>query len=368
MSEQDASPNSADIIRRTYQRSPRLASPTSIAVVEESQMTQGGPTDDDGAAGESRLLRLLYGAHFGVELTLLTGRYLLGTDDDCDIVLSDSRLAPRHAFLILGPEQMSVDPVEGAVTVAGTDIAGVTELAPFQPVLMGNTVFALGPPDAPWPAIDPPKPDAEDEDLAMPNPNEGPAGVMARPPQVAPASRGGSRRGRMTVNGIATAAVVLLVAIVAYRVLEGTPHAPVAEDAATLTLQARVQAVLDTQTFPHDLTLVPSDRSAGSHPTVRGYVATEEQRRQLLAALQPVRSEVELHVWSTALLKESLQQTLAGMQLDVAVASVDDGRVVLTGLLPESMSASRLEQALRRDVPGIASIDFEATSVADAER
>jgi hypothetical protein len=84
-------------------------------------------------------------------MSLRPGRYAIGTDEECNIVLSDSRLAPRHAFLIVSDDQVAIEPGDGAASVDGAQVDGQVVVADFAPVLMGATALALGPANAPWP-------------------------------------------------------------------------------------------------------------------------------------------------------------------------------------------------------------------------
>jgi hypothetical protein len=90
------------------------------------------------------------------------------------------------------------------------------------------------------------------------------------------------------------------------------------------------------------------------------------ERRELISALQPMLGQVNVRVWSTALLEDAIRQALTGMRVQLTVSEVEDGKVTLAGVLPPSISKDRLEQSPQRDVPGIASIDLKVVSIADA--
>ncbi|HLT01071.1 MAG TPA: EscD/YscD/HrpQ family type III secretion system periplasmic domain-containing protein, partial [Geminicoccaceae bacterium] len=141
---------------------------------------------------------------------------------------------------------------------------------------------------------------------------------------------------------------------------------PVAHTAEALTPLAQVQAIVGQLGFANALQIGDSSNPGDDRVLVRGYLDTEEQRRELISALQPMRGQVNVRVWSTALLQDSIRQALAGMRLQLDVAQVENGKVTLTGVLPPSISKERLQQNLQRDVPGIASIDLQVVSVAEA--
>lgn len=53
------------------------------------------------ARKSSCLLKIFSGPNIGAEVPLQDGVYVLGSDDDCDLVLADHFIAPRHAQLEL---------------------------------------------------------------------------------------------------------------------------------------------------------------------------------------------------------------------------------------------------------------------------
>jgi type III secretion protein D len=325
---------------------------------------------------EARLLRILSGPHLGAEMSLRPGRYAIGTDENCDIVLSDRRLAPRHASLILG-EVVSIEPDEGAVTVGGTRIEGRVVVADFTPILLGTTTVALGPADADWPEIEPAKPAPE----AAPGGDQAetaPAGAAALPVEAAarepapaaPASAAPPDRRRLRRRlrraGLAMAVLALLVAAgLGLRSVDpGRDQAPPAPSApASLKQVQKIVAELD---FGSALQVSEVSGSSGKHVTVQGYLDTEEQRRELLAALQPLQGSLDVRVWSTALMDQSVRQVLAGMRLQLDVSETKEGKVVLAGVLPPSVSEDQLRDALQRDVPGITSLDLKVVSLSAA--
>lgn len=76
-----------------------------------------------GAASSASALVVLYvfsGPHLGAELELPAGRFVIGSDDSCDVILRGAAMAARHAALDVGrgpgglPE-VSVTPLDGPV-------------------------------------------------------------------------------------------------------------------------------------------------------------------------------------------------------------------------------------------------------------
>jgi type III secretion system YscD/HrpQ family protein len=269
MSTPQATGSSADLVCRVYARSLNLAL---FASSQDRGKAVPDTTDGDrqksgdAAMGEARLLRVLSGPHLGDEMSLRPGRYAIGTDDDCDIVLSDSRLAQRHAFLIVSDDQVSVEPGDGAVTVDGANIDGRVVVADFAPVLMGMTALALGPANAPWPDIvltraEPPPANGADSAAAAaastgaaaapPNgaaPTEAASDeAAAAAPQAAPAAAAGaSKSGAWELWARAAVALVLILAAGAFgaHLWDARHDGTARQTAEALTPQAQVQAIV----------------------------------------------------------------------------------------------------------------------------
>lgn len=354
----------------------------------------------DTAAGEPRLLRVLSGPHFGAEMSLASGRYGIGTAEDCDIVFSDRALAGHHAFLTLSDGAISIEPGEGSVIVDGAALDHSVALSNFKPVRIGSTVLAIGPGNAPWPEIELPKPETEPrsrpgnddgtsadgdqpKDQSAPDQTPEPEAegrsaatttAVAAAPATAPAAAtpGGVRgalHGRWQVVAVvAVAAVLVLSALtgVGFYVMNAASDDAVDQTAEEPTSRKRVEEIVEKLGLGGRLTVTGAPAAGGKGVAVQGYVDTETQRRELVSALRALQSGVQIQVWSTALLKSSLEDALAGMQLDVAVSRVEDGKVVLTGVLAGSITEEQLSQRLRRDVSGITSIDLDVASIAKA--
>lgn len=100
------------------------------------------------------LLKIFAGAQTGAEVPLASGTYLIGSSDECDLILIDSSMAAEHLVLTLDETGCSVEPRDGAVSLDGTSISTATQLAPFAMLTLGQTQFAIGPEDAQWPELE----------------------------------------------------------------------------------------------------------------------------------------------------------------------------------------------------------------------
>ncbi|MDR3073989.1 MAG: FHA domain-containing protein, partial [Deltaproteobacteria bacterium] len=89
------------------------------------------------------VLTILTGVHAGAEIRLPPGEYALGRAEDCDLILTDSSIAPRHCALLV-PEKggMSVRPLEGELTLDGTPCSALFTLPAAKPLLAGLVCLA----------------------------------------------------------------------------------------------------------------------------------------------------------------------------------------------------------------------------------
>lgn len=90
------------------------------------------------------VLRLFTGPHMGAELVLEPGEYVLGSSLDCDIILHDSSVAPRHLKLLVegNPASIRAIPLEGKALIAGELLDANAELLPRTPCFVGLTCLA----------------------------------------------------------------------------------------------------------------------------------------------------------------------------------------------------------------------------------
>jgi len=100
-------------------------------------------------------LRVLHGPQAGSRLTLAVGEYMLGTDDDCEVILAGPRLMGLHAKLKIDADAAILSPVDGSVLDGhGKHIAAGTPLALGMPVEIGGIWVSIDEVDAPWPSTE----------------------------------------------------------------------------------------------------------------------------------------------------------------------------------------------------------------------
>ena len=100
-------------------------------------------------------LRVLHGPQAGSRMQLGVGEYLLGSSDECSVILTGPRIEEEHAVIIFDGEEIAIRPVNGTVCDAqGNDIESETGLAMGLPVELGGVWLAIDRVDAPWPSAE----------------------------------------------------------------------------------------------------------------------------------------------------------------------------------------------------------------------
>lgn len=91
-------------------------------------------------------LRVFSGIHLGAEIELTPGSYVIGTDDSCDLIFEDSSLVARHAVLRVSEDgngpHLSLEPLDGPVSIADTPLQQEQAVPPRHPFRAGLVIFA----------------------------------------------------------------------------------------------------------------------------------------------------------------------------------------------------------------------------------
>lgn len=98
------------------------------------------------------LLKVLSGTHLGVEVLLPPGRYLVGRDNDSDLVLSDEMIGKEHAWIELDSDSVCLKPIDNALVTYRSRIMNdaALSLGLYETFTLGTTRMAIGEPGGDW--------------------------------------------------------------------------------------------------------------------------------------------------------------------------------------------------------------------------
>ena len=114
-------------------------------------------------------LKILSGNHIGAEIPLEPGRYSLGKDENCDLVLTDTSINEIELIIEITPEgqlQIQTSTADEPLYLNGSPAGSSIQCNHFDIVTSSSLFFSLGPSDAEWPDLKLPaleRPDPEPE-------------------------------------------------------------------------------------------------------------------------------------------------------------------------------------------------------------
>jgi type III secretion protein D len=322
------------------------------------------------------LFTIFTGVHAGAEIRLTPGEYVLGSAEDCDIVLTDSSLAPRHLALTVSAQNVRVRPLEGALSLKGAPCAEAVELPAATPLLAGLVCFAWVRPGQGWgdmklPSLLNPSPDSPSgndtpptADAPQPPPTGAPeagteaAKQAAKPGEKTP-PRSSSFSKRLLLLGLAA---LLLGSLTLDIPLPAAPEP--GTNFAALAGELKAAGFTTLQVYEHK-----------GRVFVTGLVATPEDAKKARAIAAGQAYAVQVIVRDRESFVQSVQSLLAGHALFPQVL-LDEQGAVLRGYAQDPLVASAALSLARGVLPYVVEIrsalvtrkEVEAALLAELER
>lgn len=322
-------------------------------------------------------LRVLHGPQSGSRLALAPGDYLLGTDDECAIILAGPKMEAMHARLRFDGDRPSIDPVDGGVL--DTDGSAITQPLPLalgMPIELGGIWIAIDEVDAPWPDLEAiiPRPgtrppvsdeDSEENDARAFGDKALPTDQTDAP--VIPDDEQQRRHARRMLAGSLT--LLLLVALAgvsgAIRLLGQSAQATAKiqeEPAALVQLRARLQEIAPGRQI--NVTM-----SGGVHHEVRGYVLDEPMEAMVRDAIRKIANTPAVYLVLDSQLLVAARKAAQGLQ-DPAralfkVNDVVNGIASVSGTVSSVAVREEVLEALRKGVPELRGTEASMRLAAD---
>lgn len=298
----------------------------------------------DGAA--SWRLEIRDGLHRGAVLDMPAGSLLLlGADAQCELVLADAGVAPRHLSLLVGASGVELRALDAAIACDETVLAPGARCE-----LHGSAAIGL-PGSAVTLRLESGAGRADGEPVALP-PLHAPARDAARSPtheathEAPPPAARDRRRRRWLAHATAVAASLAIVAGVAAAAIGA------AADKPALSRDA-LAALLDASGLQHSLRIVEEGAGLG----LRGVVEP--------AAAQALRQQLAQRGWRVAAQWQTPAQLLAAAEnvfrthgISVSLRYLGDGRLEAAQVDPADPRIRELAQTVRSDVAGLNELRF----------
>ncbi len=310
-------------------------------------------------------LRVLYGPQAGSRLPLGPGTYMLGTGDDCAIMLSGPRMRESHASLDFDGETPSVTPLDGSVFDAqGNEIQGTLELRLGMPIELGGIWITIDHIESEWPD---PEEVAAIAGLASPPPSATES-LDASPAVAEPAPSGASASSKLKRVWLATSAPIAAVALLGLLALavslwlwqgqssqqgaEIASHAPSQSD-ATVALREAIKRVAPDQKFS-------VTQSADGTLKVVGYARDPAARNRILDAIRKHGGTPAITIFVDSEMLDATRKVIENQanprKMKVTATSVTNGRAELSGAVSSAALRDALAERIRSEVPGIANV------------
>lgn len=319
-------------------------------------------------------LRVLAGEQVGARVALAPGEYLLGSGDDCSLVLRGPGIAERHAMLHVDGIEASVEPLDGLLrNVQGDEIAAMQAIAHGLPIALGGVWISVDREEAPWPdsvadfraaaAVDGAEEaaagDAEAEVSPQADADEHPFFIERRAPGAA----------RRLFAVLVSLAALALVGFLAWTWWQGQT----APGKAGMAASAPPRPALPPQP-PEELRRIVADfrqdgqlewKRTGRQWIVTGHLPDAERLRMLkeqLAAAAP--EEIGVEVWIDTQLLDAARRVLAEHaspgETSLRVDTVSAGVATLSGSVASEEVLESVRDELLSGVPGIVRVESRA--------
>lgn len=320
-------------------------------------------------------LRVLYGAQTGSCLTLGPGEYLLGSGDDCTVMLVGQNMAERHATLRFDGMTALIAPYDGIVRNAhGDEIEAEQELVSGLPVELGGVVITVDHADAPWPEPESVMPAGREQRAMKEGSGEDEqTSEGLQDPEAVHADAEGNKETTVTefstprprqftkwvivamlIAGISSLGVVTWYSIGNRQAAKATPAVAASKEDAEQPPAAAVKVLAD---FAGSALIL---QKLGSGWQVLGYVATNSEYTSLTNAMTAAAPTVEVKVTVDEDILRDVRAMLNGDELNaeglnayLKVDSATHGVVVLSGAASSFETAERIRTLVKDKVPGI---------------
>ncbi|MBW2067588.1 MAG: BON domain-containing protein [Deltaproteobacteria bacterium] len=102
-----------------------------------------------------QLLKILSGPHVGGEINLNAGKYIIGSGEEADIIISDSTVLPMQVLIDIANDEIQLEVLDGKVYVEDKPIntGEKIHINPRQPITLGTTCFVVLEEDDSWDEI-----------------------------------------------------------------------------------------------------------------------------------------------------------------------------------------------------------------------
>ncbi|MBC6413334.1 MAG: type III secretion system inner membrane ring subunit SctD [Chromatiales bacterium] len=325
------------------------------------------------------LLKVLTGPHIGSEAMLSSGSYVIGSDDDCDIILHDSSLSGRHFQLTLDTDKIILNILaqDHPCYIDGEEVASddsTTVIEPYQVISSGTFFFTLGFVDKTWPPIEllgagqnfkqeaahTTKAETTQEVIENADEKLPPLPLMLWQKLSSNYSSVNRIHLLVGISLISIAISMLLIVLTTSDVHQGNLETETVE----------INELIETHGL--DATVETIFVDGQKNLSIQGYAKTEDQRQAFMEALGKAGISARTQLYSADKLHSAilviLEQVLNAESDEVKVSAVPGfpGKVILSGYVEDSNVWQNILDTIKTDVPGLQDYDDRVWTMDDA--
>ena len=315
------------------------------------------------------VLKILTGPHVGSEAALSSGVYLLGSGEDCDIILHDTSLAEQHFQLKLDTDSigLSILAEDHPCYVDGKEMdSNAVEIKPYQVISTGTFFFTLGSAQEAWPPIEllgVGRNLKQAEDKAS---EEIPKDDNLQPSSLSSFAWQQLWGGDRPANRIYLSVGIALIGIglsLLFIVLT-------TEDIPRENLETRsveINQIIEDYVVDATVRSISHDGQEMLH--IQGYTDTDARREAFMEALGKAKITAQTQIYSSERLKLAVSVILGQFlnpQTDkVEVSGVPGfpGKVVLSGYVEQIEVWERALDVIKKDVQGLQNYDNQVRTM-----
>lgn len=336
-----------------------------------------------------REIRILSGLQAGASLTLPFGQYIIGTADDCDVILNDRQMAPYHARVFLDESTVRVESDEGVIFTLDNQEALEGEVSLGVLFRAGNTWFVIENSEVLWPDMQSifaeMKPlsrvsgleEAEEERMPVEifpydTENEEPSlveegvyplhateenqTVLVAEPQHFPLWSIGFFR-QHAIKTLVAIFVLGIAILCVFLVL--SPKEKSKEDPAKLAILASMKQIEQILQKMHLKQRVTVAENKQGKFVLSGYLATDQDMADLVDALAKLHLKLDLRLFTEVSIVSAANHILRTSQLPIKAMSLGMGRIQLIGAAPNYESIDTLSQKMVNTIDGLRGIESD---------
>ncbi|MDR1458179.1 MAG: type III secretion system inner membrane ring subunit SctD [Puniceicoccales bacterium] len=295
------------------------------------------------------LLKILSGPHQGAEFALPDEAIIVGSEDSCDLVLSDALVVDKHVKILkTANSKFELEPMNGNVFIDGHLVEGKTVGDIFKFITLGTTQLMIGPEnDDGWgkislasaPILDPIEDKKDDPEGVSKKSVNGNSSTEIRPK-------------RKTSFYFLMFFYQFLIAL--------TLSITIVFFSKNKRVKTAVDPILEIKSKIADLKIPGTSdvkKLEDGSIYVTGYVSLMAQSARIKAEINSIYPNAKVKVYSGEKISATVDEILREAKIDVKFDEITQGKFVVSGYVFNPVRWDRMKHRILEEVKGL--VDFE---------